>query len=57
MNSRNCIIDHVLQWFTRNKSKQKCKEFLAFSSPEMRFLQDSSSCSNKYLSNAKVEHF
>ena len=27
--------------------RQKCKEFLAFSSPEMGFLVDSSSCSNK----------
>ena len=32
------------------------QEFLAFSSPEMRFLVDSSSYSNKSLTNAKVEH-
>ena len=33
------------------------QEFLAFSSPEIRFLVDSSSCSNKVLQTAtKVEH-
>ena len=37
--------------------QEKCKEFLAFSSLEVRFLVDSSSCSNnKSLTNAKVEH-
>ena len=35
--------------------KQKCKEFLAFSSLEVRFLVDSSSCSNnKILTNVIV---
>ena len=54
INSRNwisCIrLDHALQWFKCVCSKQKCKEFLAFSTqscPEVRFLIDSTSCSNK----------
>ena len=35
--------------------KQKCKELLAFTSLEVRFLVDSSSCSNnKSLTNAIV---
>ena len=37
--------------------QQKCEEFLAFSSLEVRFLVDSSSCNNnKSLTNAKIEH-
>ena len=32
------------------------QEFLAFSSPEMMFLVQSSSCSNKKSSNTKVKH-
>ena len=36
--------------------KQKCKEFLPLSSPEVSFLVDSSNCSNKIsLTNARVE--
>ena len=34
--------------------KQQCKEFLAFTSLEVRFLVDSSSCNNNSLSNAIV---
>ena len=43
-------LDHALQWFKCVCTKQKCKEFLAFSTqscPEVRFVIDSTSCSNK----------